>query len=202
MKTLSAALCTGALLITLAGVGWTIVRSPGAHTRSTRPVATAARTVLAGASDSMVLVLDRRLRATTDARLRERTASTGTMLLLLLDSMDVRVCEDLGRQLREMRQRAGSGLPLIVLADSAALGIVRAFARRERLNTASFVAIHPARVMAGDAYLPTPAVLIVQGRTVVVGVGHPRRFANIRLRSFADELSAYLPPPEGELPHP
>lgn len=187
MTTRSNALRTGALLIMLVGAGWAIVRS----TESTRPVVPATKAVLA-ASDSMVMVLDRQLRATTEAKLRERSADTATMLLLL-DSLDVRVCEDLGRQLRELRQRTGSALPLLVLADSAALPIVSTFARRERLHSAGFVAIHPGQVMAGGAHLPTPAVLIVRGRTVVAGVGHPRRFANIRLRSFADELSAYLP---------
>jgi hypothetical protein len=149
----------------------------------------------------MVMVVDRELTATAAAKLGEQTADNATMLVLL-DSVDVRVCEDLGRQLRELRHRAGPSLPLFVLADSAALGVVRTFARRERLQTAGFVAIGARQVMAGGAALPTPAVLIVRGRTVVAGVGHPRRFANIRVRSFADELSAYLPAPLGSTFHP
>jgi hypothetical protein len=121
---------------------------------------------------------------------------------VLLDSADIRVCEDLGRQLRELYNRAGA-LPLIVVADSAAVVAVRIFARRERLHPSGFVLIGANDLIDGAARVPTPAALVLDLEgAAVAGVGHPRRFRNIRVRSFADELSANLLAPAGRTPPP
>jgi hypothetical protein len=148
--------------------------------------------------DSATVALRGELTSAASAALR-RVAGGGPAVLVLLDTADIRVCEDLGRQLRELHARSGPGLPLVVVADPAALVRLRTFTRREHLRPAGFVALAPGSVLADAAQAPTPAVLLTRaGSPNVVGVGHPRRFPNVRVRSFADELSAYLPAPAGE----
>lgn len=112
------------------------------------------------------------------------------LLLVVLDSIDVRQCEDLGRQLRELQ--AASGRSLIVVADDGSLANVAAFAQRERLRS-EMLGMSPSSTIEGFPELPTPAVLVSRdgGRTVS-GVAHPRRFANVRVRSFTEELDSLL----------
>jgi hypothetical protein len=110
-------------------------------------------------------------------------------VLVVLRAADVRTCEDLGRQLRELQSRS-PGMPMVVVADT--LDLLGAFVRRERLR-ASVVQLAAAAVVDGVSALPTPAVLIVEGAGGrVTGVAHPRRFSNARVRSFADELGEHV----------
>lgn len=182
------ALRSGTLLLALVGVGWLAARHAGAA----HPILPAPAQAIETASDSVRIMVNSRLTPTALMKLGEQTAGTRA-LLVLLDSADVRTCEDLGRQLRELRNRAGAELPVFILADSEALVTVRTFARREHLLAAGLIAIPSGEVVKRGSDFPTPAVLIVRGGEVVFGVGHPRRFPNVRARSFADELSAYLP---------
>jgi hypothetical protein len=110
-------------------------------------------------------------------------------VLVVLRAADVRTCEDLGRQLRELQSRS-PGMPMVAVADT--VDLLGAFVRRERLR-ASVVQLAAAAVVEGVSALPTPAVLVMDetgGR--VAGVAHPRRFANARVRSFADELAEHV----------
>jgi hypothetical protein len=183
---------SGALLALVAAAG-----SVGAHfaaqrTPAERLPASAAAAVSAVALDSATMPLQGRLTRVARSELRERT-SNGAAILVLLDSVDIRVCEDLGRQLRELRNRAGSMFPLVIVVDSAALVPIATFVRRERLRPVSLMALGTGSVIAGMARVPTPAALVIHaGSGVVAGVSHPRRFPNVRVHSFADELSAYL----------
>jgi hypothetical protein len=112
-------------------------------------------------------------------------------VLVVLRDVDVRTCEDLGRQLREL-QSESPGMAMVVAADTGAMDALGAFVRRERLR-ASVVQIAAADVVAGTPALSTPAVLVVQGTGArVIGTAHPRRFSNARVRSFADELGEHL----------
>jgi|tagenome__1003787_1003787.scaffolds.fasta_scaffold20988087_8 hypothetical protein len=179
---------SGVLLALVAAAG-----SIGAHfaTRP-RPAERLPAPVLAVANDSATMPLQGQLTPVARSELREATKDEAA-ILVLLDSADIRVCEDLGRQLRELRNRAGSTFPLVIVVDSAALVPIATFVRRERLRPASLMALGTGNVIAGVARVPTPAALVIpRGGGAVAGVGHPRRFANVRVRSFADELSAYL----------
>jgi hypothetical protein len=82
--------------------------------RRVAPVPTAA------ALDSATLPLRGELTTSARVQLRKFTGDRAA-ILVLLDSADIRVCEDLGRQLRELRNRVGSTFPLVIVADSAAL---------------------------------------------------------------------------------
>jgi len=194
----------GALLALVLAAGWGgavfATHGTGADgvARRVAPVPTAA------ALDSATLRLRGEL--TTSARVQlKRITGDRAVILVLLDSADIRVCEDLGRQLRELRNRVGSTFPLVIVADSEALVQVRAFARRERLRPAGLAALDPGNVIDGATGVPTPAALVVhRGSAAAAGVSHPRRFPNVRVRSFADELSAYLRDAAGSPspPHP
>jgi hypothetical protein len=110
-------------------------------------------------------------------------------VLVVLRAADVRTCEDLGRQLRELQSRS-PGTPMVVVADT--VDLLGAFVRRERLR-ASVVQLAAPAVVEGVSGLPTPAVLVVDGTGGrVTGVAHPRRFSNARVRSFADELGEHV----------
>ncbi|HEX6747836.1 MAG TPA: hypothetical protein VF092_11135 [Longimicrobium sp.] len=124
-------------------------------------------------------------------------AGGGPALLVLLRGGDVVRCEDLGRQLRELRRAAGAGVPLVVWADTAGAAEVGAFLRREKLRDAAVVAGELGRVFARGGTAATPAVLVAGGGGEVRGIAHPRRFTNLRLRSFAVEMQAMLPPGQG-----
>lgn len=183
----------GILLGLVMAAGWSAARLSAGMRSGERTLARSRAPVSAAAFDSATVSVRGRL--TTTARVRLAKAIDGTdAVLVLLDSADVRVCEDLGRQLRLLGRRASPGLPLVVVADPAALPSVRAFTRREKLRPAVFVALRPSDLVAGESRVPTPAAVVMRGMDAsVIGVAHPRRFPNIRTRSFADELSAELP---------
>jgi hypothetical protein len=138
-----------------------------------------------------------RLTPVASAKLKEVDGGS-VAILVLLDPADIRVCEDLGHQLRKLVRRAGAAFPLVFVVDSAALTDVRTFARREHLQASGFIGLRADAVIVEKQRVPTPAALVIQtDKGDVVGVGHPRRFPNVRVRSFADELSAYLPDRRG-----
>jgi len=182
----------GALLMLVMAAGWA---GSGIVTRGTDtdgPTRRRATAPSPAALDSATTSLRGQLTTSVRMRLGGITGD-GAAILVLLDSADIRVCEDLGRQLRELRIRVGSAFPLVVVADSAASVSVRAFARRERLRPAGMAVLDPDSVFEGATRISTPAALVVErGSSAAAGVSHPRRFQNVRVRSFADEMSAYL----------
>ena len=120
-----------------------------------------------------------------EAYARLRTEADSAALLVVLHAEDLRACEDLGRQLREVRA-AFPAFPLIAVTEPASISEVQRFLRRERLP-ASVAGLRPELLVAGHPDLATPAVLRREGGGVV-GTSHPLRFQNVRVRSFAAEL--------------
>lgn len=117
-------------------------------------------------------------------------AGEGRTLLAVLRGRDRTVCEDLGRQLRELTRAAGESSSLVVLTDPASVEAYGVFLRRERIR-GRIVSVSPDSVLVGTA-LPSPAVLVWKGGNDVTGVAHPERFPNLRIHSFATELDSLL----------
>ncbi|HET7459727.1 MAG TPA: hypothetical protein VFJ82_00710 [Longimicrobium sp.] len=143
----------------------------------------------AGLSDSASVWVNGRLTPAADRGVRE-IASNADAVLIVLRDRDRRVCEDLGRQLRELLRQTGAGTPAIVLVDSASADAYRTYLHREHVR-ASLMVIAPDDVLTAHPWVPTPAVLIRHGGAAV-GVAHPIRFPNLRLWSFATELKPLL----------
>jgi hypothetical protein len=150
--------------------------------------------VSAATYDSATLEVRGRLSEAARARLASSSATPGGVLVLL-DAADVRVCEDLGRQLRELRSHLGDTVPFTIGAPAASLETIRAFAHREHLRPDGVVELRASDVIIrSGAGFRTPAALVLLGREGdVAGIAHSRRFRNVRVRSFAEELAAYLP---------
>lgn len=126
------------------------------------------------------------------ARVRA-VARDSSVVLVLLKARDCLVCEDLGRQLREVRRTARPGLALVVVTDSASEETVGRFLRREHVRHAGVLRLPPAELLQGAAAPATPALVVADPRTgTVAGVSHPRRFGNTRVRSFAQELGSLI----------
>jgi hypothetical protein len=180
----------GALLGVVMAGGWIAARHFSAtEARSSPPPGSPTLAAL----DSATVVVRGSLTAAARQRLAPSASSRGA-ILVILDSADVRVCEDLGRQLRVLRGRTGPALPLVVTAAPAALPTIRAFAHREHLRPAALIDLRAEELFVGYDKVPTPAAVVVYaGEWSFAGVAHPSRFRNIRIRSFADELSADLP---------
>ena len=120
-------------------------------------------------------------------------AFDSAVVLVVLKARDCLVCEDLGRQLREVRRIARPGLALVVATDSASEGTVRRFLRREHVRHAGMLRLSPAELLRDQAPVQTPALVVADPRTgAVAGVSHPRRFGNTRARSFAQELDTLI----------
>ncbi|HKP75820.1 MAG TPA: hypothetical protein VJT67_09785 [Longimicrobiaceae bacterium] len=188
----STALRAGALIVLAAAIGWLGDRAllPRDDARSPSPPAMPTPAML----DSATLALRGPL--TREAREElARQVHTGAALLVLLDSADIRVCEDLGRQLRELR-RSSPASPWVIVTAPSALVRVQAFARRERLQPAVYLALNPARLIEHIPHVPTPAAVLARNGEVA-GVAHTRRFRNVRGCSFAEELAAFFPAPAG-----
>lgn len=117
-------------------------------------------------------------------------AGGDTALVLVITEQDVLTCEDLGRQIRELRRAYGADRPIAVWADSAGSGLLRSFLRRERIARATVGTVPPSAVLSDGTGLWTPAAILAtpDGR-IVEGVSHTRRSPNVRLQSFAQELT-------------
>jgi hypothetical protein len=184
----------GAMLVLVAAAGALGARAvAGGRAEAARSRAFAPP-VSAATYDSATLEVRGRLSDAARARLASSSATSGGVLVLL-DAADVRVCEDLGRQLRELRSRLGETVPFIIGAPAASLETIRAFAHREHLRPDGVVELRASDVIIrSGAGFRTPAALVLLGREGdVAGIAHSRRFRNVRVRSFAEELAAYLP---------
>jgi hypothetical protein len=115
-----------------------------------------------------------------------------TVLVVVLRGVDIRGCEDLGRQLRELRRAAGPERPLVVWTDGAQVDTVSGFLRRERVTNFRVTGVLT-RELLEEGPLQTPATLLVlRDGGIIEGVSHPKRLPNMRLRSFAEELTLLL----------
>ena len=147
--------------------------------------------------DSATVRLSGRLAAPAAAALREASAGD-TALVLLVERRDLATCEDLGRQLRELRRHWGPDRKIVVWGEADDPEAVRDYLKRERIAGTEVQPLPVSRVMEGRTRIPTPAVLVATaGGVVVEGVAHPYRFKNVRLRSWSQELRT-LPRAAGE----
>jgi hypothetical protein len=185
----------GALLGVVMAGGWLAARHFSAA--EARP-ATPPGPPTAAAFDAATVQVRGSLTAAARRRLASAVNPRGAVLVIL-DSMDVRVCEDLGRQLRVLHARTGAILPLVVTAPPPALPTIRAFVHGEHLRPAALIDLPMEELFAGHVNVPTPAAVVIHaGDWSFAGVAHPRRFRNLRMRSFADELSADLSDDPGD----
>lgn len=115
----------------------------------------------------------------------------GLAIVLVVHKRDVRTCEDLGRQLRELRRAIGPQRSLLAVTDSDAVEDVASFLSVERVASVTVRSARLGDLLRHSAVLLTPAVLLVDRRdSVVQAVSHPSRFPDARVRSFASELTA------------
>jgi hypothetical protein len=111
-----------------------------------------------------------------------------TEVVVLLREADLASCEDLGRQLRELKRVYGPRRAIHVFTDS--VREVEMYLHRERIGRVRVRALDPSAVMNEGRAIATPAALRVRrdGR-VLEAVSHVRRAPNVRLQSFAQELN-------------
>lgn len=112
-------------------------------------------------------------------------------VLAVLTGDDLRGCEDLGRQLRELHRAVPRepGWTMAILVDAAASEEVRRFLRQERVPSLPVLVGEPGAFLEGAAHPGTPAAVVVTPQGLITaGVSHPLRVRNTRSRSFAQEL--------------
>jgi hypothetical protein len=99
-------------------------------------------------------------------------------------------CEDIGRQLRELRREASArGVPVIFWTDHKSFDPIATQLRRERLGGISLVALDDMDLRADGVSIVTPAVVHFDSDgQLVSGVSHPERYPNVRPVSFAAEI--------------
>ncbi|HEU4454378.1 MAG TPA: hypothetical protein VFR81_15020 [Longimicrobium sp.] len=110
-------------------------------------------------------------------------------VVALLRAADWQSCEDLGRQLRELRRYLASDSILVVWTEPADVLLMERRLKRERIAAA--VSAGPAldSVFSNARRLPTPAVIVVsRDGAHADGIAHTRRMPNVRTRSFREEL--------------
>lgn len=125
--------------------------------------------------------------------LRSSGGETPRSVLLVLRGSDVRSCEDLGRQARELQRWATAREARLVVwvADDSARHVTTFF-HRERIRPASVIRSASVPGLRNGAELATPAALWVVPGGAARGTAHPDRVANVRTASFAAELEELL----------
>jgi hypothetical protein len=119
--------------------------------------------------------------------------AAGRAVLLVLYGDDVRTCEDLSRQARELQRWAVSrGARLLIWSAGDSSLPVTTFLRREKIGAASIIRSDSLPHLQDSAPIATPAALLVEPGGAVLGTAHPDRVPNVRIRSFADELEELL----------
>ncbi|HEX5869965.1 MAG TPA: hypothetical protein VFY65_06110 [Longimicrobium sp.] len=119
----------------------------------------------------------------------QRLLAADTTLAVVLRARDLTSCEDLGRQLRNLR-RVAPARTLVVWTEPKETEDVRRFLRRERVSNVAVSGMDLSTLMVDVRALVTPAAMLVSpDGQVVQGIAHPSRFPNMRLRSFAEELT-------------
>lgn len=129
-----------------------------------------------------------RLAPWADQALRAEGPAAGSTLLFLVRERDRRSCEDLARQLRELRRRAPRELRMVVWTGKDDVEPVASFLRRERIRVESVQGVEIDSVFGGGKRVITPATLVVAPDGSARGVAHSQRFPGTRPRSFAQEL--------------
>jgi hypothetical protein len=120
--------------------------------------------------------------------LRAGSPAGGPVMLFLVRDKDRRACEDLARQLRELRRRAPADMRLVVWTPADARDAMETFLRTERIRVAALQAVDVDSVFGAGTRVVTPATLVVSEDGRARGVAHSKRFPGSRPRSFATEL--------------
>ena len=111
-------------------------------------------------------------------------------VVVMVRGQDVKTCEDVARQLRQLVHAVPAQTPVVVWTDAESRAFVSSFLRRERIRARSVEGVALESVVPGAARVHTPAVLLVDGDGAVLdGIAHTRRFPNFRGRSFAQEVN-------------
>lgn len=144
-------------------------------------------------TDSLYSAHTVHLRGDVSAVARSRLAANvaaGPAILVVLDSIDLRRCGDLGRQLRELQRAVAKRLPVLVATGGTPRREVDVFLRSERLLLQAVDALGAGDLFESGSAVPTPAaVWLDPDLRYAIGVGHIPRYPYVRSRSFAEELS-------------
>ena len=116
------------------------------------------------------------------------------VVVVALRARDITRCEDLGRQIRELRRETPEAASFEVWTDSRDSSTVLDFLKIERIAYTRLRDIEVRRLFDTKATVQsTPLALVLdKHQDVLAGVSHPGRFANARPRSFASELAKGL----------
>lgn len=120
-----------------------------------------------------------------------RPGERGGYLVIALRAEDCFTCEDLGRQLRELRHTRGAAdRGVVVITPPADRTIVEKWLRKERVVAVTVVSTERGFQLDATGSVPTPAALLLDSLGQVErGISHPQRVRNVRLVSFAAELA-------------
>lgn len=109
---------------------------------------------------------------------------------VLMTKSEWQSCEDIGRQLRELRREASSrGVPMVFWTDQASFDAMARELHRERLSEIRLIALIDLGRQADGSSVLTPAVVHFDsdGR-LISGVSYPERHPNVRPVPFAAEI--------------
>jgi hypothetical protein len=121
------------------------------------------------------------------------TQGQDSLIIVALQAADVRGCEDLGRQLRELVGATRERIPVLIVTPDADHDLIVSFLRTERLSSVELFASPALLTTDRDGEIITPAALVVaRSGTILRGVSHPGASRNVRPLSFAHELG-FLP---------
>lgn len=131
-----------------------------------------------------------RLAAAVRSEIQPRAGTGSQVVVLLIREGDVFTCEDLGRQSRELRNWAAElGLPFMVWAEADPDTRMPVFLRREHIPEAAVFLTRATFTVETGSPIRSPAAMLVNPATGEIrGFAHPERVANVRQRSFAQEL--------------
>jgi hypothetical protein len=126
-------------------------------------------------------------------------AGSDSAVVVAVHARDVRTCEDLGRQIRQLASAVGSTTRLVIAIPADDSVRLLEFVRVERIRNVELAVITVPLKMNGID-VPTPAAFVL-GRDGQVrrGIAHVQRERNVRTVSFAQELgylSTRLVPPQ------
>jgi hypothetical protein len=193
-KTMTRLLHPSVLFAAVMAAACNAEREPGQVVRPTQPeaVATARVDTIRGHLDDE-----------SYAGVQAVTSAAGRAVLLVLHGDDVRTCEDLGRQARELQRWAVSrGARLVVWSAGDSTVPVTTFLLREKIRNAEIIHSDSLPHLRHAPPIATPAALLMEPGGSVQGTAHPDRVPNVRVRSFADELEELLRAWDGAAPIP
>jgi hypothetical protein len=109
---------------------------------------------------------------------------------VLMSASEWRSCEDIGRQLRELRREASArGVPLVFWTDQKSFEAVATELRRERLSGIRLIALDNLGRRIDGRTIVTPAVVHFDSNgRLIAGVSYPSRHPNVRPVPFAAEI--------------